>query len=43
MEPTVLPDFAKSYGRRASHNEETTPGVTGETLAGREGKTWGHR
>ena len=36
-------DFVKSYGRRASHNKETTPGVIGETLAGRKGKTWGHR
>ena len=42
-EPNLLPDFAKSYGRRASHNEETTPGVTGETLAGRKCTTWVHR
>ena len=41
--PTSLPDLAKSYGRRASHNDKITSGVTTETLARRKGKTWGHR
>ena len=37
------PTSPKSYGRRASHNEETTSGVTGETLARRKGKKSGRR
>ena len=36
-------DLAKSFRRRASDNEEITFGGTGETLADRKGKTWGHR
>ena len=38
--PASLADLAKSYGRSASPNEEITSGLTGETLAGRQGKTW---
>ena len=36
--PTSLPDLTKSCGRRASHNEEITFGVTGDFLAGRKSK-----
>ena len=36
--PTSLPDLTKSCGRRASHNEEITLGVTGDFLAGRKSK-----
>ena len=36
--PTSLPDRTKSCGRRASHNEENTFGMTGEFLADRKGK-----
>ena len=38
MEPISLPDLAKSYGRRARHNEEITFRRTGEILAGKKGK-----
>ena len=38
MKLISLPDLAKSYGRRASHNEEITFGRTGEILAGKKGK-----
>ena len=38
MKLISLSDPAKSYGRRASHNEEITFGRTGEILAGKKGK-----
>ena len=42
MEPISLPDLAKSYGRRASHNEEITFWTDWWNLGGEKSQTQGY-